>query len=109
MDRGRDNTGEMGDATRRVSVIMPAFRAAKYIGAALDSVIAQTFTDYEIIVVNDGSPDTVELERALKPYGSKVLYVKQDNRGCSAARNAGIRVARGQLLAFLDADDYWEP
>lgn len=108
MERSRDNTGEVG-ATRRVSVIMPAFRAAKYIGAALDSVIAQTFTDYEIIVVNDGSPDTVELERALKPYGSKVLYVKQDNRGCSAARNAGIRVARGQFLAFLDADDYWEP
>ena len=102
-----DRFDEMQDAPM-VSVIIPAYRAANFIAAAVDSVLAQTYTDFEIIVVNDGSPDTVELERALEAFGSRIRYIKQPNRGCSAARNAAIRCARGQLLAFLDADDYWE-
>jgi O-antigen/teichoic acid export membrane protein/GT2 family glycosyltransferase/2-polyprenyl-3-methyl-5-hydroxy-6-metoxy-1,4-benzoquinol methylase len=92
-----------------VSVIMPAYRAAEYIGDALESVLNQTYTDYEIIVVNDGSPDTDDLEQALEAYRDKIHYISQENRGCSAARNVAVRVARGGLVAFLDADDCWEP
>lgn len=93
----------------RVSVIMPAYNVALYIGEALESVFAQTFKDYEVIVVNDGSPDTAELERALAPYSARLIYLKQENRGVSAARNAGLRAARGEFVAHLDPDDLWEP
>src|SRR5215216_6434275 len=72
-----------------VSVVIPAYNAARHIGEALESVFAQTFTDYEVIVVNDGSPDTPALERALAPYMSRIIYLKQENRGVSAARNTG--------------------
>jgi glycosyltransferase involved in cell wall biosynthesis len=95
--------------TPLVSVIVPAYNVAEFIGEALDSVLAQTFTDYEIIVVNDGSPDTEKLEKALAPYMSRIIYLKQENRGVSAARNAGIAAARGSLIAFLDGDDTWLP
>ncbi|MGI8655331.1 MAG: glycosyltransferase family 2 protein [Pyrinomonadaceae bacterium] len=92
-----------------VSVVMPAYRVARYIGAALDSVLAQTFGDYEIIVVNDGSPDTVELEQALEPYRSRIVYIKQENQGPSGARNTAIRRSRGTYVALLDSDDVWLP
>jgi glycosyltransferase involved in cell wall biosynthesis len=93
-----------------VSVIMPAYQCAPYIGEALESVFAQTFDeDYEVIVVNDGSPDTEELERVLDRYRGRVVYLRQENRGVSAARNAAIRAARAPLLGMLDADDVWEP
>jgi len=92
-----------------VSVIIPAYDVAEFIGEALDSVLAQTFTDYEIIVINDGSRDTEALERALAPYMSRIVYLKQENRGVSAARNTGIAAARGLLIAFLDGDDTWLP
>jgi glycosyltransferase involved in cell wall biosynthesis/O-antigen/teichoic acid export membrane protein len=92
-----------------ISVIMPAYRVAEYIGMAIESVLAQTFTNYEIIVVNDGSPDTADLEAALAPFRERIVYLEQPNAGPSAARNAAIRQARGEYLAFLDADDYWEP
>jgi glycosyltransferase involved in cell wall biosynthesis len=92
-----------------VSVIIPAYNAAAHIGAALDSVFAQTFTDYEVLVINDGSPDTPELERALDAYAGRLLYVRQENRGPSGARNAGITRARGEYVALLDSDDLWLP
>lgn len=92
-----------------VSVIIPAYAVAEFIGEALDSVFAQKFKDYEVIVVNDGSPDTPQLERALAPYMSRIVYLKQENRGVSAARNTGIAAARGSLIAFLDGDDVWLP
>jgi glycosyltransferase involved in cell wall biosynthesis len=92
-----------------VSVIMPAYNVAGYIGAALDSVFAQTFEDFEVVVVNDGSPDTDELERVLAPYRERIVYLKQENGGVSAARNAGIRAARAPFVAHLDPDDLWEP
>ena len=88
---------------------MPAYNVTEFIGEALDSVLAQTFTDYEVIVVNDGSPDTEDLERVLAPYMSRIVYIKQENRGVSGARNTGIKAARGSLIAFLDADDTWLP
>jgi len=92
-----------------VSVIIPAYKAAKYIAGALDSVLAQTFTDYEVIVINDGSPDTAELEAALEPYRARITYLRQENRGVSGARNAGVRAARAEFIALLDSDDRWEP
>jgi glycosyltransferase involved in cell wall biosynthesis len=72
-------------------------------------VFAQTLRDFEVIVVNDGSPDTGRLERVLAPYFDRIVYLKQENRGPSAARNLGIRKSRRELLAFLDGDDVWEP
>ena len=102
-------TGTRRHSSPAVSVVLPAYRAAKYIADALDSVLAQTFTDVEAIVVNDASPDTAELERVLSRYDARVTYVVRDtNGGPGAARNTGILAARGEYLAFLDADDYWD-
>lgn len=92
-----------------VSVIIPAYRTADHIAAALESVFAQTYTNFELIVVNDGSPDTPQLEDAIQPYLSRITYLKQDNGGPSSARNLGIRQARGEWLALLDSDDAWLP
>ena len=92
-----------------ISVIIPAYNVAAYIDVTLRGVFAQTFTDFEVILVNDGSPDTEALERAIQPYRERICYAQQENRGASAARNAGLRVARGELIAFLDADDLWSP
>ena len=96
-------------STPTVSVIIPAYRVTPYIAGALQSVFAQRYTDYEVIVVNDGTPDTEAFEAALAPYRERLVYLRQENRGPSAARNAGIRAARGRLIALLDADDLWEP
>jgi len=92
-----------------VSIIIPAYNVAAFIRETLDSVFAQTFTDYEVIIVNDGSPDTTELERALAPYMERIVYIKQENSGAGAARNRALHEARGELVAFLDADDIWLP
>lgn len=92
-----------------VSVVIPAYQCSDSICQALDSVFAQTFTNFEVILVNDGSPDTSELERVLQPYLPRIRYKKQMNQGPSAARNAGIVAARGKYVALLDADDYWFP
>jgi glycosyltransferase involved in cell wall biosynthesis len=90
-----------------VSVVIPAFNAAQYIGAAIASALAQSFQPQEVIVVDDGSTDgTAELVRRSWP-GVQVL--RQANRGSGAARNAGCGAARGEWLAFLDADDQWLP
>jgi glycosyltransferase involved in cell wall biosynthesis len=96
-------------ASPAVSVIVPAYNAARFIADALESVFAQTFGDFEIVVVNDGSPDTPALERALAPCRDRLTYVAQENGGPSRARNAAARAARGRYLALLDADDVWEP
>jgi hypothetical protein len=102
--RAADNANALS-----VSVVIPAYNAAAHIRETLDSVFAQTFTPCEVIVVNDGSPDTVELERALEPYAGRVVYVRQENRGPSGARNAAITRARGEFVALLDSDDLWLP
>jgi glycosyltransferase involved in cell wall biosynthesis len=92
-----------------VSVVIPAYNSAHYISQALDSVKAQTFTDYEVILVNDGSDDREELERIVQSHPLPVVYVSQENKGVSAARNAAIKIARGEFYAQLDADDQWTP
>jgi glycosyltransferase involved in cell wall biosynthesis len=95
--------------TPSVSVVIPAYDVAPYIAETLNSVFAQTFTDFEVVIVNDGSPDTDELERALGPYLERVRYIRQDNLGAGAARNRGVCEARGEFVAFLDGDDVWMP
>jgi glycosyltransferase involved in cell wall biosynthesis len=91
------------------TVVIPAYNVAPFIGETLASVAAQTFRDYETVVVNDGSQDTEQLERVLAPYRENIRYIKQENRGLAGARNTALRAARGRYLAFLDGDDYWEP
>jgi len=90
-----------------VSIIIPAYNVSSYIGEALQSIFVQDFKSYEVLVVNDGSTDTPELEKVLEPYRDGIHYIQQENRGISAARNAALRVARGELIALLDADDVW--
>jgi glycosyltransferase involved in cell wall biosynthesis len=92
-----------------VSVIIPAYNIAEYIAETLDSVFSQTYTNYEVIVINDGSLDTVEFERVLEKYLDKIVYLKQENKGVGPARNFGIERAKAELLAFLDGDDIWLP
>lgn len=93
----------------RVSVIIPVYGTAHFVAEALDSVLAQTYADYEIIVVNDASPDTMLLEECLKPYRDRISYIVQEHRGCGAARNTGIKSSRAQYVAMLDSDDRWHP
>ncbi len=91
-----------------ISVIIPCYNHGRYLGEALDSVLAQTYADWETIVVDDGSTDTTAAVAA--GYADdRIRYVYQENQGLSAARNTGIEQARGSYLAFLDADDRWEP
>src|ERR1017187_357681 len=95
--------------TPTVSVVIPAYNTAPFITEALESVFAQTFRSFEVIVINDGSPDVVELEQAITPYREQILYLQQENRGLAGARNTGIHHARGKYVAFLDSDDCWLP
>ena len=90
-----------------VSVVIPAYNYGQFVIEAVDSVLTQTFTDFELIVVDDGSTD--DTRDRLAPYLDRIRYIRQENRGLSAARNAGIRAAHGRLIAFLDADDTWMP
>jgi glycosyltransferase involved in cell wall biosynthesis len=91
----------------RVSVIIPAYRAAKTIRRAIDSVLTQTVPAAEVIVVDDGSPD--DQAAVVAEYGERVTLIRKPNGGAASARNAGIERATGDFIAFLDADDYWEP
>lgn len=88
-------------------MIIPAYDAERFIGAALDSVLAQTFRDFEVLVVDDGSSDRTD--EVVGRYGARVRYVRQPNGGVSAARNRGVDESTGRLLTFLDADDTWLP
>ncbi len=92
-----------------VSIVIPAYNVAEFISETLDSVLAQKYTDYEIIVVNDGSPDTPQFERALHNYWENIIYIRQQSKGSAPARNTAIKHSRGGLIAFLDADDIWLP
>lgn len=91
----------------RISVIIPTYNRQELVVAALQSVLAQTITGFEIIIVDDGSTD--QTEQRLQPYLDRIRYVKQANQGVAAARNTGIRHAQGELLCFLDSDDLWLP
>jgi glycosyltransferase involved in cell wall biosynthesis len=90
----------------KVSVIIPAFNASQFIAQAIESVLDQTFTDRELIVVDDGSTD--DTASIVMRYGDKLRYIYQKNQGLSSARNTGIDRAEGELIALLDADDFWD-
>lgn len=90
-----------------VSVVIPAYNAAWCIGRAVESVLGQTFLDFELIVVNDGSSDATAT--VLTDYGPALRVIEQVNGGLSNARNTGLCAARGRYVAFLDADDWWLP
>jgi glycosyltransferase involved in cell wall biosynthesis len=90
-----------------VSVVMASYNARRFLPDALASVFAQSYASWEIIVIDDGSTDGTE--EIMQAYEGKVIYLRQPNRGPSAARNRGIEIARGRYLAFLDADDLWTP
>lgn len=90
-----------------VSCIVPVFNGERYLREALESILAQTYGALDVIVIDDGSTDaTAAIARS---YGARVRYIRQDNTGAPAARNHGLRAARGELIAFLDADDVWHP
>jgi len=92
---------------QRISVIIPAYNVESCLKRCLDSVFAQTVAPAEVIVINDGSTDnTAEIARC---YGERITYLEQSNAGQGAARNTGLRIAKGEYIAFLDADDYWLP
>jgi glycosyltransferase involved in cell wall biosynthesis len=105
MNPDRDQT-EDASAIPVVSVVIPTFNRVSYIGDAVESVLAQTFRDFEIIVVDDGSTDGTSATLRTR-FGNKVRCLVQPNRGVSAALNAGIRVATGRYIARLDSDDIW--
>jgi glycosyltransferase involved in cell wall biosynthesis len=88
-----------------VSVIVPCYRQGHFLADALASVFRQEYGPIEVIVVNDGSPDSDLIEAVIAPYADRVIYVSQENRGLSGARNAGLAVATGEFVVCLDADD----
>ena len=96
----------MASKAPSVSVVVPTYRRSAWLSETLDSVFAQTFADLEVIVVEDGSH---EAATTLAKYGDRVRYVWQPNQGVGVARNAGVRHSRGDWIAFLDDDDWWEP
>lgn len=95
----------------RVSVVIPAYAAARFIAATLDSVAAQRYRDFEIIVVDDGSPDDTKLvvDSWLAEAGVSGVCVRRPNGRIAAARNTGLKAAKGELVALLDHDDFWTP
>jgi glycosyltransferase involved in cell wall biosynthesis len=90
-----------------VSVVIPVFNGEHFIGDAIQSALDQTFRDFEIIVVDDGSTDGTE--RIVRQFSGALSYHRQENSGVGAARNLGVALAKGEWIAFLDADDIWYP
>lgn len=91
----------------RVSVIVPAYNGDRYIAEAIEGVLNQTHSEYEIIVVDDGSTDNTR--KVVQQYGDRVNYLSQSNQGVAASRNLGLAAARGEYIAFLDQDDVFLP
>jgi glycosyltransferase involved in cell wall biosynthesis len=90
-----------------VAVVIPSYNYGRFISDSVESVLRQTYSPIELIVVNDGSTD--DTEARLRRYGDRLRVITQPNSGLSAARNTGIHAAAGEFIAFLDADDWWEP
>ncbi|MCV4871952.1 glycosyltransferase family 2 protein, partial [Escherichia coli] len=88
-------------------VIIPTYNYGRFIAAAVESALGQTLGPAEVIVVDDGSADTTA--EAVARFGGRVRYIRQENAGVCRARNRGVEESRGELIAFLDADDIWEP
>lgn len=95
----------------KVSVVIPSYNCVKYLPSAIDSVLEQTYKDFEIVVIDDGSTDNTRevVEKYTRKYSEKVKYFYQSNKGPGSTRNRGIREAKGNYIAFLDSDDYFLP
>jgi len=94
----------------KISIIMPAYNAAKYIEKTIKSIQAQAYTNWELLVISDGSTDeTVPIVNKLMAFDRRIQCYEQENAGVSAARNTGLDKATGKYISFLDADDLWEP
>ena len=91
----------------RVSVIIPTYNCAQFLGRTIESAFKQTYRDFEIIVVDDGSTD--ETKSVVTSYGTSLRYIHQPNQGASVARNVAVSQSSGEFIAYLDADDVWNP
>ena len=91
----------------KASAIIPVYNGSQYLAATLDSVLAQTYPLHEIIVIDDGSTD--DSPAILRSYGDRLRVTRQENQGVAAARNAGLRLASGDVITFIDQDDLWPP
>jgi len=106
-DSPRQNMKQNECTGMKISVVIPVYNGGRFVADAVESVLEQTYDNYEIIVVNDGSTD--DTEEILKPYMDRIVYIKTANSGVSSARNTGIMNARGAYVAFLDQDDVFHP
>lgn len=101
---------EMSECNSLVSIIMPAYNSEKYIGKAIESVLAQTYNNWELIVIDDASTDnTLNILKSYRKDPRVKLFQNKENMGVSATRNKGINMASGEWIAFLDSDDLWLP
>lgn len=91
-----------------ISIVMTCYNYENYVGRSIESVLAQTFTDYELIIINDGSTDNSDSIITSYIKDKRIHYIIQDNAGQARAKNVGIKYSRGKYIAFLDADDMWE-
>lgn len=94
-------------SSSQVSVIIPTYNRAEMVGEAIESVLNQDFSSFELIVIDDGSTD--QTSKVLRSFGRRIRSIRQENKGVSAARNLGICHASGEWIAFLDSDDLWLP
>lgn len=92
-----------------VSIVIPVYKGANYLAEAIDSALAQTYKNIEVVVVNDGSPDDGATEKVALSYGDKIRYIFQKNGGVSSALNTGIKEMRGEYFSWLSHDDLYEP
>jgi glycosyltransferase involved in cell wall biosynthesis len=105
MKKREESTADMH--TPKIAVIIPTYNRAHCVRDAIDSVLAQSFQDYELVIVDDGSTDGTA--GIVKAYGERLTLIRQDNGGASVARNTGIRASKAEWVSFLDSDDTWEP
>lgn len=92
-----------------LSIIVPIYNVEEYLPRCIDSILAQTYTDFELILINDGSPDNcAEIMEQYVKADERIITIYQENKGVSAARNAGLRIAKGKYIGFIDPDDYIE-
>lgn len=95
---------------KKISVIVPVYNTAKYLIDTIDSILRQTYKEFELILIDDGSKDnSLKICNSIQKKDKRVIVLHQENQGASAARNAGIKIARGKYICFIDSDDYIEP
>ena len=101
-------TSEAG-ADPRVSIVIPVYNGANYLAQAIDSALAQTYSNVEVVFVDDGSTDGGETERVARGYGDRIRYLRKENGGVATALNAGIEVMTGEYFSWLSHDDLYLP